>query len=182
VENRTPRKENAVQLRDHPELNELAARQYAAFTTPQALQHGLSHRVLRHWQAEGRIAQRHPRVFIIAGSPQIWEQSLTAAILAAGPAAAVSHRPAARLWGLLDDDTVEITVPRNRFCRLDGVVVHRSRDLADDHVIRWKGLPVTKPARTIVDLGAVLPPDEVEDVLDRARPSASSRWPAWSGC
>ena len=91
-----------------------------------------------------------------------------AALLAAGPEAIVSHRPAARLWQLLEDEKVEITVPRHLAPRLDGVVVHRSRDLGPHHVSRWMGFPLTKPARTIVDLGAVLPPDEVEDALDRA--------------
>jgi very-short-patch-repair endonuclease len=110
----------------------------------------------------------HPRVFAFSGSPATWEQSLTAAVLAGGSAAAVSHRAGARLWGVLDDETVEITVPRNRSCDLEGVTVHRSRDLVEDHISRWKGFPVTKPARTIVDLGAVLPPGELEDVLDRA--------------
>jgi hypothetical protein len=91
-----------------------------------------------------------------------------AAVLAAGPEAIVSHRSGARLWELLEDETIEITVPRHRGPQLDGVVVHRSRDLGRHHVSRWKGSPLTKPARTIVDLGAVLPPDEVEDALDRA--------------
>ncbi len=110
----------------------------------------------------------HPRVFAFSGSPATWERSLTAAVLAGGSAAAVSHRAAARLWEVLADETVEISVPRHRSCNLEGVTVHRSRDLVDDHISRWKGFPVTKPARTIVDLGAVLPPDELEDVLDRA--------------
>lgn len=91
-----------------------------------------------------------------------------AAVLAAGQGAAVSHRSAARLWEVLEDETVEITVPRNRCPELDAVVVHRSRDLAEHHISRWKGFPVTKPARTIVDLGAVLKPAEVEDALDRS--------------
>ncbi|MGH8971994.1 MAG: DUF559 domain-containing protein [Acidimicrobiia bacterium] len=157
-----------MRLRDCPELRELAARQHAAFSTAQALQHGLDHRLLRHWKAEGRTELLHPGVFAFAGSPETWERSLTAAVLAAGPAAAVSHRAGARLWGVLEDDTVEITVPRNRSCPLEGVTVHRSRDLVADHVISWKGFPVTKPARTIVDLGVVLPAGELEDVLDRA--------------
>lgn len=92
------------------------------------------------------------------------------AILAGGPEAVASHRSAGRLWRLTDegDDTVEITVPRAHNPKLDGVVVHRSRDLVAGHTIRWRHIPVTKPARVIVDLGAVLPRDQVEDALDRA--------------
>lgn len=153
---------------DNARLAAIAAAQHALFTPAQALQCGLSYRTLRQWKESGRVSLRHPGVLLITGSPETWEQSLTAAILAAGPTAAVSHRPAARLWGVLEDDTIEITVPRNCSCRLTGVLVHRSRDLVDAHVSHWKGFPVTKPARTIVDLGAVLAPDKLEDVLDRA--------------
>lgn len=153
---------------DRSALAGTAALQHALFTTKQTLQCGLSYKVLRTWQAAGTVVERHPGVFAFAGAPQTWEQSLMAAVLGAGESAVVSHRSGARLWGILEDDTVEITVPRNRRPRLEGVKVHRSRDLAHHHVIHWKGFPVTKPARVIVDLGAVLPPDEVEDVLDRA--------------
>ncbi len=153
---------------ENDRLMGIAAAQHAVFTTSQALQCGLSYLTIRQWERTGRVVLRHPRVWLIAGSPATWLQSLAAAILAGGPRAAVSHRSAARLWGVLDDETVEISIPRSRSCRLDGVVVHRSRDLVDDHISRWEGFPLTKPARTIVDLGAVLPPEKVEDVLDRA--------------
>lgn len=154
---------------DRSAINDIASLQHAVFTTSQALQCGLSYKVLRRWQIAGTAVERHPGVFAFPGAPQTWEQSLTAALLAAGARAAVSHRAAARLWGILDGDgTVEITVPRSRRPRLDGVVVHRSRDLVDDHISRWEGFPLTKPARTIVDLGAVMEPADIEDVLDRA--------------
>jgi hypothetical protein len=92
------------------------------------------------------------------------------ALLAGGPDAVVSHRSGARLWQLTGegDDIVEITVTRSHRPRLKGVVVHRSRDLVPDHTTVHCRLPITKPARVIVDLGAVLPPDKVEDALDRA--------------
>ena len=48
------------------------------------------------------------------------------------------------------------------------MIVHRSTDLASHHVSRWRGFPVTKPARLLVDLAGILPPHEVEDALDRA--------------
>jgi hypothetical protein len=152
----------------YPELSDRASRQYAAFTAQQAYADGLSRSSLHRWVREGRLLTLHPGVHAFAGSTSSWERSLMAAVLAAGPGAVVSHRAGARLWGLLDDETIEITVPRNRCPDLAAVVVHRSRDLADNHVSHWKRFPVTKPARTIVDLGAVLPAADVEDVLDRA--------------
>ncbi|MGH9037806.1 MAG: DUF559 domain-containing protein [Acidimicrobiia bacterium] len=153
-----------------PDIADLAARQYAAFTTQQFLSCGRSHTTLRRWVDTRRLVTLHPGVHAIAGAPRSWEQALMAALLASGPDAVASHRSGARLWTLLGDgdDTVEITVPRAHRPRLQGVVVHRSRDLVPAHSTVWRRLPVTKPARVIVDLGAVLPSDKVEDALDRA--------------
>lgn len=152
----------------HQPLSDTAARQYGAFTAAQAFGCGVSRSTLHRWVREGRLVAIHPGVYAFAGSPASWEWSMMAAILAAGPEAVASHRSAARIWELLDDDSVEITVPLKRCPRLERVEVHRSTDLVAGHVTKWKRFPVTKPARVIVDLGAVLPPDEVEDVLDRA--------------
>jgi hypothetical protein len=108
-------------------------------------------------------------VYAEAGTPDSWERSLMAACLAAGRGAVVSHRAAARLWGLSDvgGDLVEITVPRPRSPRPKRVELHRSTDLVAAHTTRRRRLPVTNPLRTMVDLGAVLRPDLVEDALDR---------------
>ncbi|MGH9041439.1 MAG: type IV toxin-antitoxin system AbiEi family antitoxin domain-containing protein [Acidimicrobiia bacterium] len=152
----------------HQDLAGIAGRQYGAFTGRQALASGMSRATLHRWVEEGRLLAPHPGVYAFAGAPLSWDLSVMAALLAAGPEAVVSHRAGARLWSLLEDDTVEITVPRNRSPRIARVVTHRSRDLADHHISSWKRFPVTKPARTIVDLGAVLTPAKLEDVLDRA--------------
>ncbi len=93
---------------------------------------------------------------------------MMAAALAAGAESVASHRSAARIWELCDNDKIEITVPLTRCPRLQRVVIHRSTDLVPDHVTTWKRFPVTKPARVIVDLAAILSPSEVEDALDRA--------------
>ncbi|MGH9038257.1 MAG: type IV toxin-antitoxin system AbiEi family antitoxin domain-containing protein, partial [Acidimicrobiia bacterium] len=151
-------------------ISDLAARQYSNFTARQAAACGYHPSTLHDHVKQGLIMVMHPGVYSWAGSPQSWERSLMAALLAAGPGAAASHRSGGRVWEITDgrDDTVEITVPRSRSPRLHGVVVHRSRDLVPDHSILHHRIPVTKPARTIVDLGAVLAPDRVEDALDRA--------------
>jgi len=78
-----------------------------------------------------------------------------------------SHRSAGRIWGLLDPgDLVEITVPGQRAPKPKRTIVHRSADLAVEHTTVRRRIPVTNPLRTMVDLAAVLPPDEVEDALD----------------
>jgi very-short-patch-repair endonuclease len=89
-----------------------------------------------------------------------------AAVLAGGGDARISHRSAAHLAGILEASrpvgTVEVTVVRERNRRLEGVRVHRVRDLRADEVTQVDGIPVTTPARTLLDLAEVMTIREVE--------------------
>jgi predicted transcriptional regulator of viral defense system len=87
----------------------------------------MSRQAIHRRLAAGRWQEVLPGVYRVAGAPTSEEQSLMAACLWAGPGAAVSHRAAAGLWGLLEghSTSVEITTPRR--LRHPGVVVHRVR-------------------------------------------------------
>ena len=158
-----------------PSVEERAEGQYGRFTSNQALASGMSRTTLYRRTRAGRYVREHPGVFRIPGLPDCWEGSVLAACLAAGDEAVASHRAAARIWGLTDDsvDIVEITVPDPRHPRLRGVTVHRSADLATNHLTIRRRIPTTNPLRTMVDLGTVLEPEAVEDALD-----AGLRWPS----
>lgn len=167
------------------ELLERASHRYGVFTNAQAAHYGLSVHVLSRRVRAGRLVRLHAGVFAVAGAPASWEQSIMAACLAAGPGAVASHRSAARIWRLVEpsDEIVEISVPRSQRPRLRRVMVHRSTDLVPGHTSVRQRIPVTNPMRTIVDLGAVLRADKVEDALDTAwRRRRCSRSPASSGC
>lgn len=149
-------------------MKRIAARartQHGLIERRQALALGTSDRMLDTWVEQGRLERLHAGVYRLAGVPPSWEQSVMAAVLAAGGVA--SHGAAARLWGIFDTDVVEVTVARTHRCVAAGVVTHRSRDLSPRHVTRRRGIPVTNPMRTLVDLGAV---DRwaVGDALERA--------------
>jgi very-short-patch-repair endonuclease len=147
---------------------ELAARQLAVVGRRQALALGMTSPTLTRRLADGRLQRLLPGVYVVAGSAPSWHQRLMAACVAAGPAAAASHRAAGRLWSLLDgEQPLEVTVPLRKAPRIRHVAVHRSTDLTADQVVRRRRIPVTNPIRTVVDLGAVLDPDEVEAALDR---------------
>jgi very-short-patch-repair endonuclease len=147
-------------------MRQVAARarvQHGLIERGQALALGISDRMLGAWVEGGRLEPVHAGVYRVAGVPPSWEQDVMAAVLAADGVA--SHRTAARLWGVYDTDMVEVTVPRSRRC--EAAVAHRSGDLVAKHVTRRRGIPVTNPMRTLVDLGAV---DRwaVSDALERA--------------
>ena len=149
-------------------LGQLASRNYGVFSTGQAAGFGVSDDALFRGVRRGRLLRLHAGVFAFVGAPESWERSVMAAVLAAGRDAVASHRSAARIWGLVGpvDDIVEVTVPRRRGPRPSRVTVHRSRDLVPAHTTVRGRIPVTNPLRTIVDLGAVLSPEQVEDALD----------------
>ena len=131
---------------------------------------GMTDREIDGWIGVGRLERLHQRVYRLAGAPASPEQRLLAAVMAGGPDAVASHRSAGWLWRLVDDlDVVEVTVPRDgRRIRLDGIVAHRSSDLTELDGSTRRGVPVTNPLRTLVDLGAVCPRWVVREALERA--------------
>ncbi|HMC51447.1 MAG TPA: DUF559 domain-containing protein, partial [Acidimicrobiales bacterium] len=78
-----------------------------------------------------------------------------------------SHRTAAALWELdgFQRGPVEVSVPTPRY---KGRAVHRTSDLTRADVTRVESIPVTTPARTLIDLGAVVPVSRVEESLETA--------------
>lgn len=142
-----------------------ASSQHGLVTWQQLIDAGVAGSTIARWVRAGRLVHVQPRVYRVAGAPVTWHQQVLAAVLAAGPGAAASHRTAAVLWAMLDQGPIEIVVPRGRTPQLRGVLVHQTRDPIP--VTRRFGIPVTSPMRTIVDLGAVLPALAVEEALDR---------------
>ena len=69
--------------------------------------------------------------------------------------AALSHRAAACLWGLLPmrDGPIDVTVAgKGGRKRRRGIRVHRCPSLLGIDVTLHRGIPVTSPARTVADL------------------------------
>jgi hypothetical protein len=94
-----------------------------------------------------------------------------AAVLAGGEAAVLSHGTAAAVWELrrVGSGMVHITVPGDPGRkRREGIKVHRSTTLTADDVTTVRGLPVTRPARTIIDLARTLEGRELEHLVDLA--------------
>lgn len=145
----------------------LASAQHGTISREQLRELGAGDAYIDQLLATACVEPAHRGVYLVTGAPKTWHQSLMAACLAGGPHAVASHRAAARLWGLLREAPVEITVVRHRAPRLDGAVVHRSTDLHPDHTAVREGIPLTDPFRLMVDLGAVSPPWIVSDVLER---------------
>jgi very-short-patch-repair endonuclease len=93
------------------------------------------------------------------------------AVLAAGPGAVLSHRSAAALWRLLPSShpATDVTVPGGGGRkRRTGVRIHRSASLTRQMTTLRDGIPVTTPARILLDLRGCVTPEQ----LGRARRQA----------
>lgn len=112
----------------------------------------------RHLVGSDQLERVHRGVARVLGAPSSREQRILAAVLAAGGGAMASHRSSAHLWGVErpPDDPIDVLlVGRTRRARLEGVEVHRPRDLDDLRPVVRHGVPTTNPLRLLLDLGAV---------------------------
>ena len=135
----------------------LAGEQYALFTAAQWKEAGLSLPALRRKAAAGVVEEVHPGVFAIAGSPRSTEQRALSACLSVGGVA--SHRCAAYIWGFRKFEVadVEVVVRRERTPSRPGVKIRRTARLEDADVTMVRGIPITRRARTLLDLCDVSP-------------------------
>ncbi|MBO0731126.1 MAG: type IV toxin-antitoxin system AbiEi family antitoxin domain-containing protein [Acidimicrobiaceae bacterium] len=149
-------------------LGGLAERQHGLFTTEQAFRSGWSPADLARRTRQGWVRQVRRGVYAFAGrAPSAWEVVMAAA-LAAGEGAVLSHRSAAAIHGLwrFDSGPPELSVSGGTRLRLRGVRVHRVTRLDPRDVAERRGVAVTSPARTLVDLAGVLPTPAVELILE----------------
>ena len=151
------------------QVSRLAAAQFGVFTRAQAMHFGATKDMVRHRLTYGRWQRMAPNVFRIAGTAPSWRQALMSACLAWGEGAVVSHRAAAALWHLtgFETDAVELTVPEARQRRKGPGLIHRNALYPPD-VTFVESIPVTTPARTLIDVASVASPGAVGEALDDA--------------
>jgi very-short-patch-repair endonuclease len=149
-------------------LSRLAAGQHGVFTLRQARACGFTDRMTRRRITSGQWIRREARVLSIAGATESWIQRVTVACLAADGVA--SHETAAQIHGIehLPRGRVTITIHPGGNRRVAATRVHASNDLADRWLTRSGSVPITIPARTIVDLAAVVGSRQLEHALDHA--------------
>jgi very-short-patch-repair endonuclease len=133
----------------------LATLQYGLISRAQALEAGCSPAFIEYRLATGRWEQLHPGVYRIAGVPGSWEQDVMAACLASGGRA--SHLSAAALHGLIErrSGSIEVVAEFGRHPRHASYIAHRTRRPLEETAFVGP-IPVTTPARTLVDIAGVI--------------------------
>lgn len=142
--------------------------QVGAFSRAQALAVGMTDSSMLRRIRAGRWVVLHPGVYLLAGVPATWHTEIWAAVLAAGPLATVTHETSVRLHGSphVPARPITLTVPHGAHPRVRGAVVHQIDDLRVAHVGTTDGLPVSKPARAVVELAATVGLRQLGRTLD----------------
>ena len=149
----------------------LAARQYGVVTREQLLALGLTRAAITHRLRTGSLHHLYRGVYLVGHPlPPPFAREM-GAVLACGDRAFLSHRPAANLWKLLtwQGDAADVTVVSAGARRRNDIRVHRVRSLDRRDVTQRERIPVTAPARTLLDLAETEPEREVERAFDEAR-------------
>lgn len=151
-------------------IGELAARQHGLVTRAQLLGAGLSGRTVDYRVRARRLQPVQRGVYRLAPIASPSEREI-AGVLACGPEAVVSHRSAAALWGLLPrgrQAPVHVTVRARHRRRRPGLLVHCSPGLRPEETTKIDRIPVTTPARTVIDLASTVRLRRLEQALAAA--------------
>jgi very-short-patch-repair endonuclease len=147
----------------------VAAGQHGVATLQQLLDAGLSAAQIRRRRGHGWLVRLHKGVYRV-GLVAAPSESLMAAVLACGEGAVISHATAAVEWRLsrTRPGPVHVTIPHGHRSHGPALQIHRcSRLTPADRTLR-DGIPMTTPARTLLDLAAVAPSHDLEHALAAA--------------
>lgn len=149
-------------------IAQLAARQHGVVDRRQLVELGVTRRAIERRIERGRLHVVHRGVYAVGHRALTQHGRWMAAVLAAGPSAVLSHHSAAALWGIRPTSRtrIEVTVPRT---------LHATKHLhphcavlPQDERTTHQGIPVTTPARTLLDLAATLDLRQLERAFNEA--------------
>lgn len=141
-----------------------AVRDHGGLATRQQLLDRVPRQVLDSYVARRHLVRVFPRVYRLRDGGEDDGTTLRAALLHAGPAAALSHTTALAVWGLRTlDRPLHLTVDqRVKRAGAPGLLVHRRLrfDPESSQCVRRQGLLTTTLPRTVIDSWPLLPPAE----------------------
>jgi very-short-patch-repair endonuclease len=153
-------------------IGQLAANQRGVVSRRQLLESGVGSGAVDHRLATGRLHRIRRGVYLVGHTVPPRMALEVAAVLSCGTGAVLSHRTAAQIWRLLgshaDSAEIDVTTPGRDPGAKPGIRIHRTRALDPADVRRVGGLPITAPARTLVDLAGEASLREVEQALAEA--------------
>ena len=151
-------------------IGDLAGRQYGVVSRSQLLAMGIGVGAIQTRVRKHYLHRLHRGVYAVGHLALVPLAREMAAVLACGLTAAISHRSAALVWYLLpaiDDADIDVTVMTGKGRRA-GLRIHQTTRLSPQDIRHLRGLPVTTPSRTIIDLAECVTDRELERAVHEA--------------
>lgn len=150
-----------------------AYEQSGYFTAGQARAHGASRQLVDHYISQGRFRRVRRGLYRIHGFPTSQHDDMREAWMAVGARdALLSHESALVLLDLSDviPDAVHLLVPRRRhgLRKPAGVSLHTHPDGEAVPTVWRDGVPLTAPARTLVDVAGLIQPEQLAMAVRQA--------------
>ncbi len=148
----------------------LAGEQYGLLTRRQLLALGYTTAAIEHRVARGRLHLVTRGIYAVGWPRLTRERRWMAAVLACGEGAALSHGSAAALWGIGRERGGRVDVSVRRLCkhRRAGIRARSRPTLPEEDIVARDGIPVTCPARTLLDLATELGATDLERAVNEA--------------
>jgi very-short-patch-repair endonuclease len=146
-----------VRLVDDQRLAHIARRQCGVVSTAQLMACGLSPAGIAKRVAGARLFRVRRVVYSLGPCVDEWGLRWAAILATSADRAVLSHWSAGEVHRMVEagPPRVHVTVPGGGRRDLRGIVVHRSRALSADDVAMVRGLRVTTPERTALDIAGV---------------------------
>jgi very-short-patch-repair endonuclease len=161
------RRQSAI---DH-EIAALASARHGIVDRRQLTLLGLSAQSVDRRVGSGRLQLIHRGIYAVGHRALTVEGRWMAAVLACGNTAVLSHATAATAWDLRprQGGAIHVTVAGDGGRkRRAGIRLHRSATIEPDDTTTNRGIPITTPVRTVVDLARILKGRPLEQALDVA--------------
>lgn len=153
-------------------LARIATAAHGLVTHAQLLDADVTRAQIRSRRQKGLLITEYPGVYRAGHRAPSDESRYLAAVLACGNGALLSGLAAAYLLGLVKGPAPEPEVTARTNRRVQGVKTRRSRIMGPEIGVTCRGVPVTSPARTLVDIAGLLS----ENALARACHEAGVRY------
>lgn len=151
-------------------IAKVAERQGGVISTVQLQSLGLDRSAIRRRVRRGFLHPLHRGVYAVGhlhlGARGRW----FGAVLASGPGAVLSHRPAAAAWELLPvpSGSIDVTVRADGARSKPGIRTHRC-SLTPAETTMLDGLPITTAERTLLDVAPLVPFERFQRSLENAQ-------------
>jgi hypothetical protein len=160
-----------LQVRGDVRVSRLAARQHGVVSTAELEACGLPAQAIAYRVGIGRLHPMHRAVYAVGHASLSQDGTYLAAIKACGEGAALGLWSGGVLQGFLRwadryPDVIVLGRTAPRHPRING---HCTSYLPREHVTTVRGIPVTTPERTLLDLAAVLPDHRLRRAVRQAQ-------------